>query len=170
MLSVSEPDPDTETVVLPEVAIHLGARHFPVLVVTWFGAPNPSIVDRYAQWLERMGERADAEGTKLVIVGDTTGMVGRPGPDVRRAMAAAIERVQLRHPGRVLGVTSIVAQPVMRAVFTMVLAITRQKLDIELVKNVPQALERTFALLDAAKIPRPEGLDATRYQRPARPQ
>jgi hypothetical protein len=162
-------DPDTESIVLPEVAIHLSARHFPVLIVTWFGPPSPPSVERYAAWLERMGERAAAEGTKLAVIGDTTGMEGRPGPEVRRAMAAAIERLQTRHPGRVLGVTSIISQPMMRAVITMVLAITRQKIDLKPVKNVQQAIDRTFLLLDAAKIPRPAGLDGASYTRPARP-
>jgi hypothetical protein len=162
------PEADTESVVLPEVALHLSARHFPVLVATWFGVPNPEIIARYSDWLDGMGARAEVEGTKLVILGDTTELEGRPGPEVRRAMANALERLQARHPGRVVGITTIIGQPMMRAVITMVLAITRQKVNLKPVKDVQQALARTFELLDEAAIPRPAGLDST-YRRPARP-
>jgi hypothetical protein len=166
---VSEPDPDSETVVFSEVAIHLSARHFPVLIVTWFGVPIPAVIEGFAGWLDRMSERAAAEGTKLVILGDTTGMTSQPGPDVRRAIAAGIERVLAEHPGRLIGVTTIIGPPMMRAVITMVLAITRHKLNWKPVKDMPQAIARSFALLDEAKVPRPAGLDASSYIRPARP-
>jgi hypothetical protein len=163
------PGSDIETIVLPEVALHLDARWFPVLVATWFGRTTVGAVERYAAWLDRMGVRAEAEGTRLVILGDTTRLEDRPGPDVRTAMAATIEGLQARHPGRFLGGSTIVAQPVMRAVLLMVLALTRRALDIKPVKDFEQALERTFALLDEAGIPRPAGLDAASYQGPARP-
>lgn len=163
-------DPDVDCIVMPEVAMHLDARHFPVLIATWFGVPNPDIVLRYGEWLERMAALAAAEDTRLAVLGDITGFTERPGPDVRRAMAAAIERLQERHPGRILGVTTIIDQPVMRAVITMVLAITRRTLDLRPVKDFEQALARTFALLDEAGIPRPKELDAATYRRPSRPQ
>jgi cytochrome P450 family 110 len=38
--------------------------------------------------------------TWIVMIGDTTGMKEQPGPDMRRAMAGGIERVQARYPGR----------------------------------------------------------------------
>jgi hypothetical protein len=169
MLVVPEPEPETETIVVPAAALHLSARYYPVVVATWFGVLDPSIVDRYGAWLERMGERAAARSERLVIIGDVTGLEARPDPDVRRAMAAAIERLQTRHPGRILGVSTIIGSPVMRAVINMVLAITRQKLDLKPVKDMEQAIVRTLELLEGAGIPRPQGLDATTYQRPTRP-
>lgn len=160
---------DIETIVLPEVALHLDTRWFPVLIVTWFGHPSAGGVVRYEAWLDQMAARARAEGTKLVILGDTSRLEERPGPDVRTAMAAAIEGLHARHPGRFLGGSTIVAQPVMRAVLLMVLALSRRVLDMKPVKDFEQALERTFALLDAAGIPRPVGLDAASYRSPERP-
>ena len=71
-----------------------------------------------------------------------------------------------KHPGRLLGVTTIVGPPMMRAVIIMVLALTRDKLNWKPVKNLQQALERSFSLLDEAKVSRPEGLDAKTYRRP----
>ncbi len=164
-----EPDNDIETIVLPEVAIHLDARHFPVLIATWFGVPNPPIVEHLSAWFDRMCIRAEAKGTKFVFLGDTTGMEQQPGPDVRRAIVVGIEGVLARHPGRLIGVTTIVGPPMMRAVITMVLALTRNKLNWKPVKNMQQALARSFALLDEAKIRRPQGLDVTTYRRPPRP-
>lgn len=161
--------PDIETIVLPKVALHLDARWYPVLVVTWFGTASTTAVDRYVAWLERMGTRAEAQGTKLVIVGDTSRLDERPGPDVRTAMAAAIDRLVARHRGTFLGGSTIIAQPVMRAVLLMVLALTRRTLDMKPVKDLEQALARTFELLDGAGIPRPAGLDAASFQSPARP-
>ena len=160
---------EIETIVLPEVALHLDARWFPVLVATWFGVPTVRAVERYAVWLDQMGSRAAAEDTRLVIVGDTTRLEERPGPDVRTAMAAAIEGLHARHPGRFLGGSTIVASPVMRAVLLMVLALTRRVLDMRPVKDLEHALARTFELLDATGIPRPAGLDAATYQSPRRP-
>src|SRR5690606_32962106 len=58
-------DPDVDCIVMPEVAMHLDARHFPVLIATWFGVPNPDIVLRYGEWLERMAALAAAEDTRL---------------------------------------------------------------------------------------------------------
>ena len=156
---MTEADPDIECVVLPAVAVHLSARHFPVIIATWFGT-------HLSAWFERMCARAEAEGTKIVFIGDTTDMEQQPGPEVRRTMAQGIQRVLTKHPGRLLGVTTIVGPPMMRAVIIMVLALTRDKLNWKPVKNLQQALERSFSLLDEAKVSRPEGLDAKTYRRP----
>lgn len=160
---------DIETIVLRGVALHLDARWFPVLIATWFGVPTTGVVERYAAWLDRMADRARDEGTKLVIMGDTTRLEERPGPDVRTTMAAAIGSLQARHPGRFLGGSTIVEGPVMRAVLLMVLALTRRALDMRPVRDLEHAFVRTFALLDEAGIPRPAGLDAKSYRSPARP-
>lgn len=162
-------DSHIETVVLPDVALHLDARWFPVLVVTWFGIPTTGAVARYSLWLDRMGLRAEAEGTRLVIVGDTTRLEERPGPEVRTAMVAAIEGLAERHAGRFLGGATIIGQPVMRAVLTMVLVLSRRTLDMKPVKDMGSALARAFELLDHARIPRPPGLDAATFRSPARP-
>jgi hypothetical protein len=160
-------DPDTEAIVLPEVALHLDARWFPVVVATWFGVATARAVERYGGWLERMGARAGAADTQVVIVGDTTRLQERPTPEVRVTMAAMIERLTARHPDRFLGGSTIIGDPVMRAVLAMVLALTRRKLDMRPVKDMRQALARTFALLDQAGIPRPQGLDVETFRSPA---
>ncbi len=154
---------------LLDAAMHLSARHFPVLVATWFGRPNPEIVAYYADWLERLGDRAAVANTRIVVLGDTTGLEERPGPEVRRAMANALDRLEARHPDRVAGVTTVISSPFMRAVVSMVLAITRSRLDIRPVKDIAQGFERTIALLDAAGLPRPPGFDLAAYRRPDRP-
>lgn len=168
---MSEPESaaDTESFVLLEAAMHLDARHFPVLMVTWFGKANPELVEYYGDWLERMGARAAVAATQLVVLGDTTALEERPGPEVRRAMARAMDRMQARFPGRVAGVTTVISSPVMRAVITMVLAITRHKLDVKPVKDLSEGFARTLALLEVAGIPRPAGFDEASYQRPERP-
>ncbi len=162
-------DSEIETVVLPGVALHLDARWFPVLIVTWFGMATSTAAERYAGWLDRMATRAAEEDTKLVILGDTR-RLERPGPEVRTAMAAAIEGLQARHPGRFLGGSTIVEGPVMRAVLLVVLSLTRRALDMRPVKDLEHALVRTFALLDQEGIPRPAGLDAASYRSPERPE
>jgi len=166
--AVAEADTDIECVVLPEVAVHLSAQHFPVIIATWFGTPNQQIVTHLGTWFERMCARAEAENTKVVFIGDTTGMEQQPGPEVRREIASGIQRVVAQYPGRLLGVTTIVGPPMMRAVIIMVLALTRDKLNWKPVKNLPQALERSFALLAEVGIARPKGLDAATYRRPPR--
>lgn len=64
----------------------------------------------------------------------------------------------------------IVAQPVMRAVLFMVLALTRRKLDMQPVKDLEHAFTRSFGLLEAAGIGRPAGLDPASFRSPARPE
>lgn len=162
-------DDDSETLALPGVGLHMEARWFPVLVATWFGTVSVRAVEHYVAWLERMGARAEVEGTRLVILGDITRLEQRPGPDVRAAMAAAIDGLVTRHPKRFLGGSTIVGQPIMRAVLLMVLALTRRSLDMRPVKDLGEGIARSFALLEAAGIPRPPGLDAATYRTPARP-
>lgn len=162
-------DDESEAFALPGVGLHMEARWFPVLVATWFGTASVSAVERYATWLARMGARAEAGGTRIVILGDITRLEQRPGPDVRAAMAAAIDGLVTRHPGRFLGGSTIVGQPIMRAVLLMVLALTRRSLDMRPVRDLEEGIARSFALLDGAGIPRPPGLDAASYRSPERP-
>lgn len=158
-----------ETIISPEVALHLNSVHFPVLCVTWFGRPTIDSVRRYGAWLHRMATRAEEQGTQIVLLGDVTALDGRPGPEVRKAMGETIIGLAEQHPHGLLGGTTIVGDPLMRAALIIVVALSRRKLVLKPVKTFEQALARTHELLDAAGIERPPGLDAATYQQPERP-
>ncbi|MCA9710669.1 MAG: hypothetical protein KDK70_32805 [Myxococcales bacterium] len=162
------PEDVTRIMVLPGVTLHVTARYFPVVIATWFGTPTVEAVERYADWLATMSSRAKAEGTKVVIIGDTTAS-GRPGPDVRRGMARALERLGGPNREGLMGGSTIIGHPLMRAVLSIVMAITREKIDLKPVKSLEAAFDRTRELLDEAGIPWPEGLDLQTYQRPTLP-
>lgn len=151
------------------VTLHLSTQYFPIVIATWFGVPSVNIIERYGAWLNRMADRAKKQGTKVVLLGDFT-TAARPTPEVRRAMATAIERLTERHGDGFLGGSTIIGQPLMRAVVTMVLALTRQKIDFKPVKSLAAGFERTRQLMDAAGIPWPEGFDPKTYERPQGPQ
>lgn len=159
---------DTETLVFPGVALHMSAQHFPILIATWFGVPNAEITNRYTAWIIDQAIRAKNEGTKFVILGDFT-TAARPSPEVRRAMATGVQRITDDYGDIFLGGSTIISQPLMRAVVSMVLALTRQKIDFKPVKSAEAAFERTRELLDKAGIPWPAGLDPRTYERPKRP-
>lgn len=149
--------------------MHLNAEHFPVLLPTWFGNPSVPSVECFIDWLDRMAARAKQEGTKVVLMGDLT-QAQRPTPEVRRALARSLDRFEARNGDGFIGGSTIIGQPLMRAVVTMVLALTRVKIDFRPVKSLAAAFERTRRLLDAAGIPWPEGLDPDTYERPKLPQ
>ncbi|MCA9649810.1 MAG: hypothetical protein KC501_07875 [Myxococcales bacterium] len=159
---------DVETIVEPEVSLHMDATFFPVLCVTWFGVISPTTVTGYMNWLDRMATRAAEEGTRVSILGDITGLESRPGPEIRRSMAKAIDELATRHGRTLMGGVTIIADPFMRAILSMVVAISRREFELKPVRTFAQAVERTFALLDAEGIARPEGLE--QRTRPERPQ
>ena len=152
----------------PGVMLHLSARHFPVLIVTWFGMPSVGVAERYVDWIDRMAARAKEEGTKVVILGDTTDS-GQPSPEVRRAMARALERLAERNGDGFIGGTTIINNPFVRAAITIVLTLVRAKIDFKPVRSVEAAFERIQDLLHREGIPWPEGLDPQTYERPPPP-
>ncbi|MEM9453865.1 MAG: hypothetical protein AAGF11_06775 [Myxococcota bacterium] len=159
---------DIEIVELRGVTVYLSAEHFPVLIPTWFGNPSVPSVERFIDWLDRMAARAKQEGTKVVLMGDLT-QAQRPSPEVRRALAHALDRFHGRNGDGFLGGSTIIGQPLMRAVVIMVLALTRTQINFRPVKSLAAAFERTRRLLDAAGIAWPEGLDPDTYERPKPP-
>ncbi len=163
------PDPDIEIIDLPGLVLHLSAEHFPALLVTWFGVPRVELVERYSQWLLRMAARAEAEGTKLAILDNTASLDGLPGPEVRRAMATAMEGLTTSHPGVLLGAVVVMTNPFMRAAVTMVLAISRQEFEVKPQKDLGQGVAHVLSLLERAGIARPAGLDPQTYRAPERP-
>ncbi len=152
------------------VALHLSAVHFPVLMVTWFGTSTGESVRRYAQWLGRMGDRAEVEGTQFVLLGDTTSLESRPGPEVRRVLLQVVDQIAADYPQSFLGGTTVMTHPLMRAALIMVMTLSRRPFEMKAARDMTQAIERTFELLDAAGVPRPPGLDASTYQPPPRPE
>lgn len=151
------------------VSIVLNPEHFPVVVATWFGTPTHAVVDAYLQWLSGVTKRAQEEGTRFVVIGDTTGMDERPGPELRRHLASAIDKFQAEAGDTVLGVMTIFSNPLMRAVVTMTLFITQRQLQLVPVKGMAEAIDRARELLRQAGVEPPAGLDAETYRRPADP-
>lgn len=152
-----------------QASIVFNSEHYPILFVTWFGIPTPAVVTGYTEWLFRMAERARSEGTRFVVIGDTTSMGGRPGPDVRRLLAQAMDDVTERTGDRFLGALTIIDGGLMRAVVTMTLYLARKKFAITPVRSLAEALPKAYEILDKAGQARPPGLDLETYERPSHP-
>lgn len=161
-------DSDIETIVLPGVAMHLDATYFPVLCATWFGVPSVKVVEGYVRWIDRMASRAEAEGTKIALLGDSTRIEGRPGPEIRRAMGRELSAFADRHPGTMLGGATVIGDPLMRAVISVVVALSRREFRLKPVRSFDKAVARVREVLTEAGIPMPAGLEER--PEPSRPE
>ncbi len=161
--------PDVESYTSPEVALVFSAEHYPVLMVTWFGAPTEASVDAYAAWLNGFVERNEADDARFVIVGDTTGMTERPPPDVRRKMATVLDDFAQKNEGHLLGVITLVDGMLMRAIVKMTLLLTRQDIMVSPARSLEDALPKAFEILSEAGITPPPSLSVESYRRPDRP-
>ncbi|MEM7152581.1 MAG: hypothetical protein AAF799_07055 [Myxococcota bacterium] len=152
-----------------QASIVFNSEHYPILFVTWFGMPTSAVVHGYTEWLGRMAERARREGNRFVVIGDTTDMGGRPGPETRRVLAEGIDRVTAEVGDTFLGSLTIIDGAFMRAVITMTLYLTRRGLTLIPVRSLAEALPKAFAMLEEAGVPGPTGLTLDTYERPSHP-
>ncbi len=161
-------DPDIKPVVLDDGAIYFDARYFPVLFVTWFGVISEPGVKIYSEWVGRMANRAHEGSTRMFVVEDITDSE-LPTPDVRKMLADTLKQMAELHGDLYLGGAIIIPNTFMRAAFTIVKTLSGRLLDYKPVGGLDEAMARGFAMMDAAGIARPAGLDAVSLRRPERP-
>lgn len=161
-------DSDIKPVVFDDGAIYFDARHFPVVFITWFGVISKAGLSIYSEWIDRMASRAREESTRMFMVEDIN-ECELPTPEVRRALAHTLKQLAGRHGNLYLGGSMILPSAFMRAAFTIVKVLSGNLLDYKPVKGLDDAVARGFAMLDAAGLERPRGLDLKTYRRPEWP-
>lgn len=149
--------PTAET--LADGVLRTETSHFPVVILRWRGDPTVAAVEACREWLDRMISRAASTSTKLYLINDTSDS-GRPSPTIRRELSALIHHLA-KHPDRahLLGGAVIVPGAILRATFSMVIALARIDLGFRPVKSMDQALERALRVLADAGVEVPASLE-----------
>lgn len=142
-------------------------RHLPLLICTWTGVPNESVLRGYFGQLATTMARAREQGQRVVMVTDARN-TGRPPPTVRRVFS----ELYVRHLERFSDVQltpNYVAfdSALLRGTITAINWISNNSLDIESTRELRTALEAGLGRLDSYGIARPAGLDPTSYVAPS---
>ncbi len=159
----------TESYASPEAAVILSAEHLPVVFVTWFGRPSSKAVETYAEWMVEQARRAHESQSPFIIIGDTTAVDGHPGPVLRRQMANVLNDVRKAAGESLLHIFTVIDNMTLRTIVKMTTFLIRRELPSMAVRDLEDALNRAFQVLDEAGVPRPEGLDPTTYRSPDHP-
>lgn len=150
-----------------ETSLTLDSRYFPIVVGTWVGAMTTQTVRTGTAWVDRMAERARREDVAFVLISDTTRLTEKPRVELRNEFAACIDRINEHDPGRFLRLVVVVRHRMMRAFLAMLLWMLKRKFRISTTGTIDDALTTARALLEAAGVPHPEGLDPSTYRCPA---
>jgi hypothetical protein len=140
-------------------------RFFPVLISTWSGRANETTVRAFFEWSQRQMQRARKEGVKILQISDATD-AERPDPVTRRLLA---ELTDLQGDEAAdLNYTSLVVleNPVIRGAMTAIGWLTRRKLELVAVADMPTAIRRAREELTKAGVKPPADLDPGSYVRP----
>lgn len=158
-----------EHYVEPVCAVTMDDRWFPVLISTWWGETQVTQVDAYYAWMDRQVARAQAEGSKLVLVADARG-VTRSSSVSRRHSAQQTDAREETLRERVLGTCVVVRGAFLLGIIAAFVGVLRRGVRVSSFGEPAAALERALVKLDQAGIPRPPGLDPHAYERPPRPE
>ncbi|MEM7158461.1 MAG: hypothetical protein AAF799_36820 [Myxococcota bacterium] len=146
----------------------LDDRLFPVVLGTWIGEIDVSMVELYYGWLDGMIERAESEHTRIVTVTDGLD-ARRPRGEVRRAFAEHTDARQASMDRAVIGTVVATRGPVLLGAVAAVFWMMRGGPRLLTTSDMPKALERTRKILVANGVRPPRDFDPSRYERPPRP-
>lgn len=150
-----------------ESAFVVDMTAFPVLFVTFFGAPTEPLVHKYYEWLHEMAVRSIAEDTYYTTIADAR-HGSRPPATVRTLFAKLSEAISEEHHAR-NGLSIVVhGNPLIRGALTAIQWMSRRALRMETADSMTTAIKRARAMLDTANIPVPENLGDD-YPTPAFP-
>ena len=137
-------------------------RHIPVVIYLWSGATTVELASWHMAENERICAELVARKQKFVLVSDASAS-DRPSPAVRKVFAEAVERTPDSHGEFTLGNIVVISSPLMRGAMTALSWVTTKMAKMDTVATMQEGLERALGELDAAGVPRPEGLDPANY-------
>jgi hypothetical protein len=147
--------------------VALDDRWFPVVIGTWLGDIDHRKIDAYYAWYDRQLARAEAEGTKVVVMVDSVEATPVPTEIRRRFIHETNVRAEVRQRC-VASVLVVVRGAFLMGIVASVVTMVRGGVRLSTFADMPSALERALVKLDALGVPRPAGLDPKTYVRPVR--
>jgi len=151
-----------------EMRVTFDDRYAPVIITLFKGRADLDT----ARWTTEVQRQATldamANGHKIVNISDAT-HAERPPPQVRRYWADTLKKAGPKALDGTLSSYVVIANPLMRGVMT---AIGWLAEEVRMVRSVPtlsEAIRRGLEDLDAAGVPRPEGLSPETYVPPSAP-
>jgi hypothetical protein len=149
-------------------AVALDTRPHPAVISSWHGRPTVELIDRYYRWSDAMTAAALAAEQRLVCIADLRA-AGAPSPWVCKRLYEHARDDVAREV--VLVTIAVVEDPRLRAIIKTMRRLSGgpREPEIVIVDRMADALEYTLARLRAERIPRPDGLDPSRYGAPLPP-
>lgn len=158
-----------QTIVDGDAAIVLDERETPIVFATWFGEPTEDLVRRFYQWQSKMLDRIAATPSgKFVFITDSSS-AGRPTPKARKLITDLLSELEPKIQRYTLRAYIVIDNPLIRGVFTALAWLNPRMAETVVSSSCAIAIEQAFQDLDLAGVPRPRGLTATTYRRPANP-
>ncbi len=149
-----------------ESTVYFDDSHLPVLIVTFMGTTNLQACEWFGARYGEVLEAAHARGEKVVSISDAS-RANRPPPEVRRFFAEWMGTIPDHLNEATLASIAVITNPLMRGAMTAIGWINEDVRDVVSVPSLEQGIERAMAMLDAAGVPRPTGLDAASYRVPS---
>lgn len=143
-------------------------RHYPVLLLTFYGAASASGVRQYFRWMHTQADRALRERIALAAVMDS-GLAGVPDAETRRVIAEEATELNARIPTTLRWHTPIVVENRLMRGVLQTLSWLQGDLTMEYVQSRADAFESARAHFAKHGIAVPSTLDARLNERPPRP-
>ena len=143
-------------------------RYLPVLISVWIGQADMENARWYNAENRRVMQELVDRGQPYVMISDAAA-AERPTPAVRKYFAElADDNVE---GSEVLSLANyvVITSAVMRGALTAIGWISERAARINSVGSLQEAIERALMDLDAAGVPRPDGLDPVSYRPPSLP-
>lgn len=140
-------------------------RHYPILVMTFFGAASVRGVRQHFRWMHEQADRALRERISLAVVMDS-GLSGVPDAETRRVIADEATALNAKIPSALRWHTSVVVENRLIRGVLQTLSWLQGELSMEYAHSRAEAIESARA--HCAK----QGLALTTtpsVERPARP-
>ena len=159
---MDDPRPAIRRSVDGAASITFDARHRPIMIATWVGAPTVALIERAQAWIDQVYADARAMGSSgIVFISEAT--------NVKLPSVAARRRIlELRHdPELMLGVFAVV--PIRNVLMHGLLrALTRalgEGSGFAIATSFEQALDLAEQAFVRNGLPVPESLDRLRIER-----
>ena len=151
----------------PGGSIVLDDRYEPIVIATWFGAPDSDAIRRFFAWNDAVIDRARLRGG-YVLISDSN-EAKRPAPLERRLISELT--LAMPEDAKVLNVGNYVVlnNPLIRGALTAMQWLSPSPWAITTVGSCADAITRSLEDLKRAKLSAPDGLDAAEYRAPPRP-
>jgi len=137
------------------IEVHLDHRAAPLLVHTWVGAPTMRVVEPY---FAAVAELAEA-GERYLIITDAS-RAGRPDASVRRAITQHSAALAAQREALSVGSVVIVSNALVRGALTAMSWVDSSMAEVDYVKDLPEALAKSRAVLMTRGMAWPPAADA----------